>query len=244
MLVALLHLLTLFAHGSKVSKSCQALESYAVCFHSCFLCACRVGKIFKALGLSVAFVRDRENQDLTSSGGLFQSDITYATASTLCFAYIRDNIATAPDQLVSVFARAGLAWLQSGLMLPAAVARRTATQTSSVLCWSNPWLSMHTSGIVSTPSGARLAPVPPVQLSKIGMGLQKLVCLQMMVDAEGNARLNYVIADEVDELLIDNSSTPMVISSGQSPTPTSMLKKIFKVSKMFYVCAGNCILFT
>eukprot|EP00891_Asterochloris_glomerata_P006479 jgi/Astpho2/6479/e_gw1.00096.28.1_t len=122
-----------------------------------------VGKIFKALGLSVAFVRDRENQDLTSSGGLFQSDITYATASTLCFAYIRDNIATAPDQL-------------------------------------------------------------------------------MMVDAEGKARLNYVIADEVDELLIDNSSTPMVISSGQSPTPTSMLKKIFKVSKMFYASGDFVIL--
>ena len=76
-----------------------------------FLCACRVGKIFKALGLSVTFVRDRANLEFTTSGGLFQSDITYATASTLCFAYIRDNIATAPNQLVSAIAEAGLAQL-------------------------------------------------------------------------------------------------------------------------------------
>ena len=61
----------------------------------------------------------------------------------------------------------------------------------------------------------------------------------MMVDAEGNTRLNYVIADEVDELLIDDCSTPMVISSGQSAVPTKVLKKIFKVSILFYVC---CVL--
>ena len=58
----------------------------------------------------------------------------------------------------------------------------------------------------------------------------------MMVDVEGNTRLNYVIADEVDELLIDDCSTPMVISSGLSPTPTAVLKKIFKVSILFHVC--------
>ena len=68
-----------------------------------------MGKVFKSLGLSVAFVRDREYQDVDTSGGLFQSDITYATATTLCFAYIRDNIATTPDQLVSAPAKAGLA---------------------------------------------------------------------------------------------------------------------------------------
>ena len=70
---------------------------------------------------------------------------------------------------------------------------------------------------------------------KVGLQPQKFVCLQMMVDAEGNTRLNYVIADEVDELLIDDCSTPMVISSGQSPTPTAILRKIFKVSTLFCV---------
>ena len=74
-----------------------------------------MGKVFKALGLSVAFVRDGLNQDLTCSDDLFKSDITYATASTLCFAYIRDNIATAPDELVSALQELGrhsrgLAW--------------------------------------------------------------------------------------------------------------------------------------
>ena len=83
----------------------------AVCFQAAPCGVCRVGKIFKSLGLSVAFVRDRANQDLDGGGNLFHSDITYATASTLCFAYIRDNIATAPDQLVSACPRVELAWL-------------------------------------------------------------------------------------------------------------------------------------
>ena len=75
--------------------------------------------------------------------------------------------------------------------------------------------------------------MPPVRLTYIVLKPQKLVGLQMMVDAEGNTRLNYVIADEVDELLIDDCSTPMVISSGLSPNPTATLKKVFKVSTLF-----------
>ena len=57
-----------------------------------------------------------------------------------------------------------------------------------------------------------------------------------MVDAEEKSRLNYVIADEVDELLIDDCSTPMVLSSGQSSTPSAMVKKVFKVSTLLHVC--------
>ena len=84
----------------------MALERSA---QSCFLCGRRVCKIFKSLELSVAFARASDLQDFTSSGSLFQSDITYATASTLCFAYMHDNIATVPNQLVSALTRAGLA---------------------------------------------------------------------------------------------------------------------------------------
>ena len=106
-----------------------------------------MGKVFKSLGLSVAFVRDREHQELMSGGGLFQSDITYATATTLCFAYIRDNIATAPDQLVSAAQK--LSWHAADWPdAPCCWDKLHSHPDVESCCWSSPWPFVHASGML------------------------------------------------------------------------------------------------
>ena len=60
-----------------------------------------MGKIYKFLGLTVGVVlSDRENNDFESKRQAYLCDITYGTNNEFGFDYLRDNMASSPEQLV------------------------------------------------------------------------------------------------------------------------------------------------
>ncbi len=60
-----------------------------------------MGKIYKFLGLSVGVVlSDREHNDFELKRQAYRCDITYGTNNEFGFDYLRDNMASSPEQLV------------------------------------------------------------------------------------------------------------------------------------------------
>ena len=60
-----------------------------------------MGKIYKFLGLSVGVVlSDRESNDFELKRQAYRCDITYGTNNEFGFDYLRDNMASSPEQLV------------------------------------------------------------------------------------------------------------------------------------------------
>ena len=59
---------------------------------------CRMGKIFKFLGMSVAVATD--NMLNSERRVPFASDVTYVTAQVLCFTYLFDNTTQTKDYTV------------------------------------------------------------------------------------------------------------------------------------------------
>lgn len=57
-----------------------------------------MGKIFKFLGMTVAVVTD--NMSNTARRAPFLADVTYVTASSLCFTYLYDNTTRHRDYTV------------------------------------------------------------------------------------------------------------------------------------------------
>lgn len=60
---------------------------------------CRMGKIYRFLGLSVAVVKSTDPP--LGRGRLFKCDIVYVTAQSLCFTYLQDNTAIYKESVVS-----------------------------------------------------------------------------------------------------------------------------------------------
>ena len=60
---------------------------------------CRMGKIFKFLGMTVAVVTEEDANYQRRK--LFQADVTYVTAMQLCFTYLYDNTSPHSAQIVS-----------------------------------------------------------------------------------------------------------------------------------------------
>lgn len=60
--------------------------------------ACRMGKIYKFLGLTVSVIKSADDPNCRAP--LYKCDVMYLTAQTLCFSYLTDNTAHFKHQVV------------------------------------------------------------------------------------------------------------------------------------------------